>query len=467
MSQQDFIVADLSLADWGRKEIAIAETEMPGLMAIREEYVARQPLAGARIAGSLHMTIQTAVLIETLQALGAEVRWASCNIFSTQDHAAAAIAAAGTPVFAVKGESLEEYWEYTHRIFEWHDGGTPNLILDDGGDATLLVHLGARAEQDPTVLANPASEEERVLFAAIRQRLATEPGWYQRSLAAIRGVTEETTTGVHRLYQMHARGELSFPAINVNDSVTKSKFDNLYGCRESLVDGIKRATDVMIAGKVAVVCGYGDVGKGSAQALRALSAQVWVTEIDPICALQAAMEGYRVVTMDEACSQADIFVTATGNYHVITHAHMARMKDQAIVCNIGHFDNEIEVAALEQYRWEEIKPQVDHVIFPDGKRIILLAKGRLVNLGCATGHPSYVMSSSFANQTLAQIELWSERDSGRYPVGVYTLPKQLDEKVARLQLKKLNARLTALTPQQAAYIGVPLDGPYKGEHYRY
>ncbi len=461
----DYVVADLGLADWGRREIRIAETEMPGLMAIRDEYAAAQPLRGARISGSLHMTIQTAVLIETLQALGAEVRWASCNIFSTQDHAAAAIAAGGTPVYAVKGESLEDYWRYTHHIFDWPDGGHSNMILDDGGDATLLLHLGARAEADSAVLNNPTSDEERVLFAAIRARLALDPTWYSTRLAKIRGVTEETTTGVHRLYQMHARGELKFPAINVNDSVTKSKFDNLYGCRESLVDGIKRATDVMVAGKVAVVCGYGDVGKGSAQALRALSAQVWVTEIDPICALQAAMEGYRVVTMDEACSQADIFVTATGNYHVINHDHMARMKDQAIVCNIGHFDNEIDVASLEQYRWEEIKPQVDHVIFPDGRRIILLAKGRLVNLGCATGHPSYVMSSSFANQTIAQIELFTRRQD--YPVGVYTLPKHLDEKVARLQLKKLNARLTELTDQQAAYIGVPKEGPYKAEHYRY
>ena len=468
----DYKVADLSLADWGRKEMRIAETEMPGLMAIREEFAAGQPLKGARITGSLHMTIQTAVLIETLKALGAQVRWASCNIFSTQDHAAAAIAAGGTPVFAHKGESLEEYWEYTHRIFEWADGAPSNMILDDGGDATLLLHLGSKAEKDASLLAKPSSEEERVLFAAIRKRLAARPGWYAKNLAAIRGVSEETTTGVHRLYQMHAKGELKIPAINVNDSVTKSKFDNLYGCRESLVDGIKRATDVMIAGKVAVVAGYGDVGKGSAQALRALSAQVWVTEIDPICALQAAMEGYRVVTMDYAADKADIFVSATGNYHVITHQHMARMKDQAIVCNIGHFDNEIEVAALEKYQWEEIKPQVDHVIFPAeggkaGKRIILLAKGRLVNLGCGTGHPSYVMSSSFANQTIAQIELWSERDSGKYPVGVYTLPKHLDEKVARLQLKKLNAQLTTLTDHQAQYIGVPKTGPYKSDHYRY
>jgi len=463
----DFKVKDLSLAEWGRKEIQIAETEMPGLMAIREEYAAKQPLKGARISGSLHMTIQTAVLIETLKALGAQVRWASCNIFSTQDHAASAIAAGGTSVFAVKGETLEEYWDYTHRIFEWPDGGSSNMILDDGGDATLLLHLGARAEKDASVLAKPTSEEERVLYASIQKRLREKPGWYAKQLAAVRGVTEETTTGVHRLYQMHKRGELKMPAINVNDSVTKSKFDNLYGCRESLVDGIKRATDVMVAGKVALVCGYGDVGKGSAQALRALSAQVWVTEVDPICALQAAMEGYRVVTMDEACDKADIFVTATGNYHVITHDHMAKMKDQAIVCNIGHFDNENDVASIEKYKWEEIKPQVDHVIFPDGKRLILLAKGRLVNLGCATGHPSYVMSSSFANQTIAQIELWSERDSGKYPVGVYTLPKHLDEKVARLQLKKLNARLTELTDQQAAYIGVSKQGPYKSDRYRY
>ncbi|MEW6132625.1 MAG: adenosylhomocysteinase [Pseudomonadota bacterium] len=464
-AQNDFRVADLGLADWGRKEIRIAETEMPGLMAIREEYAATQPLKGARITGSLHMTIQTAVLIETLQALGAEVRWASCNIFSTQDHAAAAIAATGTPVFAYKGESLKEYWDFTHRIFEWPDGGYSNMILDDGGDATLLLHLGARAETDASVLSKPTSEEETVLFAAIKARLAVDAKWYSTRLAHIKGVTEETTTGVHRLYQMHERGELKFPAINVNDSVTKSKFDNLYGCRESLVDGIKRATDVMVAGKIAVVAGYGDVGKGSAQALRALSAQVWITEIDPICALQAAMEGYRVVTMDYACDKADIFVTATGNYHVINHEHMAKMKDQAIVCNIGHFDNEIDVASLEKYQWEEIKPQVDHVIFPDGKRIILLAKGRLVNLGCATGHPSYVMSSSFANQTLAQIELFT--NPRKYPVGVYTLPKHLDEHVARLQLKKLDAQLTELTDQQAAYIGVPKEGPYKPDHYRY
>ncbi|MFS8973734.1 adenosylhomocysteinase [Cupriavidus necator] len=465
--KQDFIVADIGLAAWGRKEIAIAETEMPGLMAIRDEFAAAQPLKGARIAGSLHMTIQTAVLIETLKELGADVRWASCNIFSTQDHAAAAIAAGGTPVFAFKGESLKEYWDFTHRIFDWADGGTPNMILDDGGDATLLLHLGARAEKDESVIAKATSEEETYLFAAIKEKLAKDPSWYSRNLAAIRGVTEETTTGVHRLYQMAQKGELRFPAINVNDSVTKSKFDNLYGCRESLVDGIKRATDVMIAGKVAVVAGYGDVGKGSAQALRALSAQVWVTEIDPICALQAAMEGYRVVTMDYAAEHGDIFVTCTGNYHVITHDHMAKMKDQAIVCNIGHFDNEIDIASIEKYEWDEIKPQVDHVQFPDGKKLIILAKGRLVNLGCATGHPSYVMSSSFANQTIAQIELWQERDSGKYPVGVYTLPKHLDEKVARLQLRKLNAQLTELTEQQAAYIGVKKEGPYKADHYRY
>ena len=461
----DYHVADLALAPWGRKEIRIAETEMPGLMAIREEYAASQPLKGARITGSLHMTIQTAVLIETLTALGAKVRWASCNIFSTQDHAAAAIAADGIPVFAYKGESLTEYWDFTHRIFEWADGSYSNMILDDGGDATLLLHLGARAEADVSVLANPGSEEERVLYAAIKARLGVDGKWYSTRLAAIKGVTEETTTGVHRLYQMHARGELKVPAINVNDSVTKSKFDNLYGCRESLVDGIKRATDVMVAGKVALVCGYGDVGKGSAQAMRALSAQVWVTEVDPICALQAAMEGYRVVTMEYAADKADIFVTCTGNYHVITHEHMVRMKDQAIVCNIGHFDNEIDVASVEKYQWEEIKPQVDHVIFPSGRRIILLAKGRLVNLGCATGHPSYVMSSSFANQTIAQIELFA--NPGKYPVGVYVLPKHLDEKVARLQLKKLNAQLSELTDQQAAYIGVAKSGPYKSDSYRY
>ncbi len=464
-SSPDFLVKDLSLADWGLKEIRIAETEMPGLMAIREEFAARQPLRGARISGSLHMTIQTAVLIETLNALGAEVRWASCNIYSTQDHAAAAIASGGTPVFAVKGETLTEYWDYTHRVFEWPDGGHSNMILDDGGDATLLLHLGARAEKDLAVIAKPASEEEECLFAAIKAKLKADPAWYSTRLAKIRGVTEETTTGVKRLYQMAKDGALAFPAINVNDSVTKSKFDNLYGCRESLVDAIKRATDVMIAGKVAVVAGYGDVGKGSAQALRALSAQVWVTEIDPICALQAAMEGYRVVTMDYAADKGDIFVSATGNLHVITHDHMKRMKDQAIVCNIGHFDNEIEVAALKRYTWDNIKPQVDHVIFPDGKRIILLAEGRLVNLGCGTGHPSYVMSSSFANQVLAQIELFG--NPKQYPVGVYVLPKHLDEKVARLQLSKLGAQLTELTDAQARYIGVTRQGPFKSDQYRY
>ncbi|MBP7535700.1 MAG: adenosylhomocysteinase [Ottowia sp.] len=467
----DSAIADINLAAWGRKEIAIAETEMPGLMAIREEFAKKKPLKGARITGSLHMTIQTAVLIETLQALGADVRWASCNIFSTQDHAAAAIAAAGTPVFAIKGESLKDYWDYTHRIFEFGKKGAkgegPNMILDDGGDATLLLHLGQQAETNPKVLANPKSEEEKVLFAAIKAKLKEDATWYSRKSAEVLGVTEETTTGVHRLKEMSAAGTLLFRAINVNDSVTKSKFDNLYGCRESLVDGIKRATDVMVAGKIAVVCGYGDVGKGSAQALRALSAQVWVTEIDPICALQAAMEGYRVVTMEEAAPLADIFVTATGNKDVITYKHMKAMKDQAIVCNIGHFDNEIDVAGLEEKcKWEEIKPQVDHVIFKDGKRIILLAKGRLVNLGCATGHPSYVMSSSFANQTIAQIELFTRPDS--YAVGqVYVLPKHLDEKVARLQLAKLNANLTELTPEQARYIGVPKQGPYKPDTYRY
>jgi len=465
-------IADISLADFGRKEIAIAETEMPGLIAIRDEFAAGQPLRGARITGSLHMTIQTAVLIETLEALGAEVQWASCNIFSTQDHAAAAIAANGTPVYAIKGETLEQYWDFTHRIFEWADGGYTNMILDDGGDATLLLHLGARAEKDQACLNHPTSEEETILFSAIKKKLAQDPTWYSIRLEKVKGVTEETTTGVHRLYQMFAKGELKFPAINVNDSVTKSKFDNLYGCRESLVDAIKRATDVMIAGKVAVVCGYGDVGKGSAQALRALSAQVWVTEVDPICALQAAMEGYRVVTMDYAADKADIFVSATGNYHVITHDHMAKMKNQAIVCNIGHFDNEIDVAGIEKYKWEEIKPQVDHVIFPAAnglpeKRIIILAKGRLVNLGCGTGHPSYVMSSSFANQVIAQIELWSAVGTNKYPVGVYTLPKHLDEKVARLQLKTLNAELTVLSDQQATYIGVTKEGPYKTDHYRY
>ena len=461
----DFEVADLSLAGWGRKEISIAETEMPGLMAMREKYADQFPLQGARIAGSLHMTIQTAVLIETLEALGAEVRWASCNIFSTQDHAAAAIAAVGTPVFAFKGESLSEYWAYTHRIMEWADGGTPNMILDDGGDATMLVTLGSKAEQDPSVLDNPESEEESVLFAAIRERLKQQPGWYSKILQNIRGVTEETTTGVHRLYHMESSGELPFPAINVNDSVTKSKFDNLYGCRESLVDGIKRATDVMVAGKIALVMGYGDVGKGSAQSLRGLGATVWLTEIDPICALQAAMEGYRVVTLDDRVSEVDIFVTATGNYQVINHDHLSQMKDQAIVCNIGHFDNEIDCASLKQYTWENIKPQVDHIIFPDGKRIILLAEGRLINLGCGTGHPSFVMSNSFTNQTLAQIELWNNPDE--YDNKVYVLPKKLDEMVARLHLEKVGAKLTQLNDQQAAYINVDKDGPYKPDYYRY
>jgi len=461
----DCKIADLSLAGWGHKEIAIANTEMPGLMALQEKYGDSKPLKGARIAGSLHMTIQTAVLIETLVKLGAEVRWASCNIFSTQDHAAAAIADQGIPVFAFKGESLEEYWAFTHRIMEWQDGGTPNMILDDGGDATLLLILGSKAEKDISVLDNPGSEEERVLYAAIRERLAGQPDWYSSRLKNIKGVTEETTTGVHRLYQMQERGELPFPAINVNDSVTKSKFDNLYGCRESLVDGIKRATDVMIAGKIALVLGYGDVGKGCAQSLKGLGATVWVSEIDPICALQAAMEGFRVVNMDDACRQADIFVTTTGNYHVIQHDHMAQMKDQAIVCNIGHFDNEIDVASLEQYQWENIKPQVDHIIFPDGKRIILLAEGRLVNLGCATGHPSFVMSNSFTNQTLAQMELWN--NSGEYEARVYTLPKKLDEEVARLHLEKIGVQLTTLSQEQADYIGVPMEGPYKPEHYRY
>jgi adenosylhomocysteinase len=466
----DSAVADLSLADWGRKEIRIAETEMPGLMAIRDEFAAAQPLRGARISGSLHMTIQTAVLVETLQALGAKVRWASCNIFSTQDHAAAALVVQGTPVFAYKGETLADYWDYTHRIFEFGppgaEGEGPNMILDDGGDATLLMHLGRRAEKDASLLDKPGSEEETVLFAAIRARLAQDATWYSRKSAQIIGVTEETTTGVHRLKEMSAAGTLMFRAINVNDSVTKSKFDNLYGCRESLVDAIKRATDVMVAGKVACVAGYGDVGKGSAQALRALSAQVWVTEIDPINALQAAMEGYKVVTMEYAADKADIFVSATGNKSVIRREHMAVMKDQAIVCNIGHFDNEIDVAALADLSWEEIKPQVDHVIFPDGKRIILLAKGRLVNLGCGTGHPSFVMSSSFANQTIAQIELFTH--SGYYEQGkVYVLPKHLDEKVARLHLKKVGAMLTELTDEQAAYIGVPKQGPYKADSYRY
>jgi adenosylhomocysteinase len=461
----DYHVADIGLADFGRKEIAIAETEMPGLMAVREEYRGKQPLLGARIAGSLHMTIQTAVLVETLVKLGADVRWASCNIFSTQDHAAAAIAADGVPVFAYKGESLEEYWEFTHRILDWGDDGTPNMILDDGGDATLLVTLGTRAEKDPALLSRPTSEEETVLFNAIRKRLKDRPGFYSRIQAGIRGVTEETTTGVHRLYQMEKEGRLPFPAINVNDSVTKSKFDNLYGCRESLVDGIKRATDVMIAGKIALVAGYGDVGKGCAQSLRGLGAIVWVTEIDPICALQAAMEGYRVVTMEYACDKADIFVTATGNVRVIGIDHMKRMKHNAIVANIGHFDSEIDIAALKQHRWENIKPQVDHVVFPDGKRLIVLAEGRLVNLGCATGHPSFVMSSSFTNQVLAQIELFG--NTGKYAKKVYVLPKHLDERVARLHLRKLGAELTVMSEEQCRYVGLDVDGPYKPDHYRY
>ena len=461
----DYKVADINQADFGRKEIAIAETEMPGLMAIREEYKGKKPLKGARIAGSLHMTIQTAVLIETLAELGADIRWASCNIFSTQDHAAAAIAARGIPVFAYKGETLEDYWDYTHRILEWSDGGTPNMILDDGGDATLLVTLGAQHERNKTQPPEGTNEEERILFAAMRKTLKEKPGFYSNIEKNIKGVTEETTTGVHRLYQMEKEGRLPFPAINVNDSVTKSKFDNLYGCRESLVDAIKRATDVMVAGKIAVVCGFGDVGKGSAQALRALSAQVWVTEVDPICALQAAMEGFRVVTMDYAADKADIFVTATGNYHVITHDHMKRMKNNAIVCNIGHFDSEIEIAALKKYKWENIKPQVDHVIFPDGKRLIILAEGRLVNLGCGTGHPSFVMSSSFTNQTLAQLELYTQ--GGKYQNKVYVLPKHLDEKVARLHLKKLGVELTVLNEKQSDYLQMPVDGPYKPDHYRY
>jgi adenosylhomocysteinase len=461
---KDYYVKDISQAAFGRKEMSIAESEMPGLMAIRKEFGASQPLKGARIAGSLHMTIQTAMLIDTLKALGADIRWASCNIYSTQDHAAAAIAAAGTPVFAYKGETLEEYWEFTHKIFEWH-GEQANMILDDGGDATLLLILGTKAEKDPSVIAKATNEEEVALYAAIKKRLASQPGWYSKRLAAIKGVSEETTTGVKRLYDMAKQGGLPFPAINVNDSVTKSKFDNLYGCRESLVDSIKRATDVMLAGKVAVVAGYGDVGKGSAESLRSLSAQVWVTEIDPICALQAAMDGYRVVTMDEAASQADIFVTATGNVSVLTIEHMKRMKNEAIVCNIGHFDSEIEIAALKQYKWENIKPQVDHVIFPDGKRIIVLAEGRLVNLGCGTGHPSFVMSNSFTNQVLAQIELF--KYGSKYKNDVYVLPKILDEKVAQLHLERIGVKLTKLTEQQAKYIGVSVDGPYKPEHYKY
>ena len=465
LKNQDYVIADLTLAEFGRKEISIAEIEMPGLMAIRDEYAKSKPLKGAFITGSLHMTIQTAVLIETLIELGAEIRWASCNIYSTQDHAAAAIVKGGTPVFAFKGESLDEYWEFTHRIFEWENGKFSNMILDDGGDATLLLHIGVKAEKDITVLDNPSTEEEICLFNAIKKKLKIDKAWYSDRIKHIKGVTEETTTGVHRLYQMYRDGELAFPAINVNDSVTKSKFDNLYGCRESLVDAIKRATDVMVAGKVAIVAGYGDVGKGSAQALRALSAQVWVTEVDPICALQAAMEGYRVVTMDYACEHGDIFVTATGNLNVIKYKHMSKMKNEAIVCNIGHFDNEIDVASLSDCKWDEIKPQVDHVTFPDGKKIILLAKGRLVNLGCATGHPSYVMSSSFANQVIAQIELF--KNLNEYPLGVYTLPKHLDEKVALLQLQTLNAELTKLTKEQANYIGVEITGPFKPEQYRY
>ncbi|HZL58864.1 MAG TPA: adenosylhomocysteinase [Stellaceae bacterium] len=461
----DYKVKDIALADWGRRELAIAETEMPGLMATRAEYGKQKPLKGARIAGSLHMTIQTAVLIETLQHLGAEIRWASCNIYSTQDHAAAAIAAKGTPVFAYKGESLEEYWDYTHKIFEWTGGGTPNMILDDGGDATLLVHLGMKAEKDAAMLAKPQSEEEEFLYAAIKKTLKAKPGWYAKLGAAIKGVSEETTTGVHRLYQMEKEGRLLFPAINVNDSVTKSKFDNLYGCRESLVDGIRRATDVMMSGKVAVVAGFGDVGKGSAASLRNAGARVLVTEIDPICALQAAMEGYQVVTMDEAAPAADIFVTATGNVDVITLDHMRRMKDRAIVCNIGHFDNEIQVAGLKNLQWHNVKPQVDEIEFPDGKRILLLAEGRLVNLGCGTGHPSFVMSASFTNQTLAQIELWTNQ--GKYEKKVYTLPKHLDEKVAMLHLSKVGAHLTKLTDAQSSYLGVKQSGPFKSDQYRY
>ena len=461
----DYHVADISLADWGHKEIRIAETEMPGLMTIRKEYAKTKPLKGARIAGSIHMTIQTAVLIETLRALGAEVRWVSCNIFSTQDHAAAAIADQGIPVFAYKGETLEEYWDYTHRIMTWSDGGSPNMILDDGGDATLLLILGTKAEKDLSVIENPDSEEEVCMFASIKKRLAEDSNFYSRTLSSIQGVTEETTTGVQRLYQMKKKGELPFPAINVNDSVTKSKFDNLYGCRESLVDGIKRATDVMVAGKVALVLGYGDVGKGSAQSLRGLGATVWITEIDPICALQASMEGFRVVSLEDVIDKVDIFVTATGNFNIIRHEHMVGMKDQAIVCNIGHFDNEIDIASLEKYEWEEIKPQVDHVIFPNGKRIILLAKGRLVNLGCATGHPSFVMSNSFTNQVLAQIELFTHNKD--YENDVHVLPKHLDEKVARLHLERIGAKLTILTKEQADYINVDVDGPYKPELYRY
>ena len=464
-SHADYVVKDIGLAEWGRKEISIAETEMPGLMATREEYGPQQPLRGARIAGSLHMTIQTAVLIETLKALGADVRWASCNIYSTQDHAAAAIAAAGTPVFAVKGESLKDYWDYTHRIFEWADGSGPNMILDDGGDATLLMHLGMQAESNPGVIAKPTNEEEEVLFAAIKKRLKDKPGWYTTIAKAIKGVTEETTTGVHRLYQMEKEGRLLFPAINVNDSVTKSKFDNLYGCRESLVDGIRRGTDVMMAGKVAMVAGFGDVGKGSAASLRQAGCRVMVSEVDPICALQAAMEGYEVVTMEDAAPRADIFCTATGNVDVITIEHMRKMKDRTIVCNIGHFDSEIQVAALKNLKWNNIKPQVDEIEFPDGHRILLLSEGRLVNLGNAMGHPSFVMSSSFTNQTLAQIEIWT--NPGKYEKKVYTLPKHLDEKVARLHLDKIGAKLTKLSDKQSTYIGVPQNGPFKTDQYRY
>jgi len=465
-TSHDYVVKDIGLAEWGRKEIAIAETEMPGLMATRDEFGPQQPLRGARVAGSLHMTIQTAVLIETLAALGADVRWASCNIYSTQDHAAAAIAARGIPVFAVKGESLADYWDYTHRIFEWSDGGTANMILDDGGDATLLIHLGLRAEQgDIGAISKPANEEEEILFAAIKKRLSEQPGWYRWNADAIRGVSEETTTGVHRLYEMQKRGTLLWPAINVNDSVTKSKFDNLYGCRESLVDGIRRGTDVMMAGKVAMVAGFGDVGKGSSASLRQAGCRVMVAEIDPICALQAAMEGYEVTTMEDAAARADIFVTATGNLDVITVDHMRKMKDRAIVCNIGHFDSEIQVAALKNFRWHNVKPQVDEIEFPDGKRIILLSEGRLVNLGNAMGHPSFVMSASFTNQTLAQIELWT--NPAKYEKKVYTLPKQLDEKVARLHLDKIGAKLTRLSEKQSTYIGVPVEGPYKPDLYRY
>ena len=465
MPFDDYVVADMNLAEWGAKEIDIAETEMPGLVSIRDEYQARQPLKGARIAGSLHMTIQTAVLIRSLKALGADIRWASCNIFSTQDHAAAAIAAEQIPVFAIKGETLDDYWEYAHKIFEWSDGGTPNMILDDGGDATLLVHLGVRAEKDISILQNPVSEEEESLFASIKKRIESQPGWYSEVAKNIKGVTEETTTGVHRLHEMAKDGTLLFPAINVNDSVTKSKFDNKYGCRESLVDGIRRATDVMMAGKAAVVAGYGDVGKGSAESLRNAGCRVLVTEIDPICALQACMEGFEVVTMEDAAPRGDIFVTTTGNIDVISIDHMRAMKDRAIVCNIGHFDNEIQVAALKNFKWSNIKGQVDEVEFPDGKRIILLAEGRLVNLGCATGHPSFVMSASFTNQVLAQMEMW--KNSSKYEKEVIVLPKYLDEKVAQLHLDKLGATLSKLSPEQANYIGVSSDGPFKSEAYRY